>query len=148
MGTFKPNLETKQSIDNLRQVLLDELPTQLGIDEIIPGCEVINADTYGVGIAVIPRYITVALGGNEYVPVMYRGSITVTVGAFVTVIHYRNGNLYDVLGAGGATGFITVLAHVPTHGDGGGVGGTDPFIEIGAVEPVVTFPGKLWVDTS
>jgi len=148
MGTFKPNLETKQSIDNLRQVLLDELPTQLGIDEIIPGCEVINADTYGVGIAVIPRYITVALGGNEYVPVMYRGSITVTVGAFVTVIHYRNGNLYDVLGAGGATGFITVLAHVPTHGDGGGAGGTDPFIEIGAVEPVVTFPGKLWVDTS
>jgi len=89
---FKPNLETKQSIDNLRQVLLDQLPAQLGIDEIIPGCEIISADTYGVGVAVLPRYVTVALGGNEHVPVMYRGSITVTVGAFVTVIHYRNGN--------------------------------------------------------
>ena len=146
---FKPNLETKQSIDNLTQTLIAELPTQLGIDEIIPGCEVISANTYGIIPATtLPRYITVALGGNEYVPVLYRGSVTVTVGAFVTVIHYRNGNLYEVLGAGGAAGFTTVLAHVPTHGDGGGVGGTDPFIEIGAVEPVVTFPGKLWVDTS
>lgn len=145
---FKPNLETKQAIDNLTQTMLNELPAQLGIDEIIPGCEIISTDTYGVGVAVIPRYVTVALGGNEHVPVMYRGSVTVTVGAFVTVIHYRNGNLYDVLGAGGAAGFITVLPHVTTHGDGGGVGGTDPFIEIGNIAPAVTFPGKLWVDTS
>jgi len=145
---FKPNLETKQAIDNLRQVLLDQLPAQLGIDDIIPACEVILDDTYGVGTAVLPRYITVSLGGQEYVQVLYRGGVTVTIGLFVTVIHYRNGNLYEVLGAGGAAGFLTVLAHVPTHGDGGGVGGTDPFIEIGAVEPVVTFPGKLWVDTS
>ena len=145
---FKPNLETKQAIDNLRQVLLDQLPAQLGIDDIIPACEVILDDTYGVGTAVLPRYITVSLGGQEYVQVLYRGGVTVTIGLFVTVIHYRNGNLYEVLGAGGAAGFLTVLAHVPTHGDGGGAGGTDPFIEIGAVEPVVTFPGKLWVDTS
>ena len=148
MVAFKPNLETKQSIDNLRQVLLDQLPAQLGIDDITPACEVISNDTYGVGTAVLPRYITVSLGGQEYVQVLYRGGVTVTIGLYVTVIHYRNGDLYEVLGAGGAAGFLTVLAHVPTHGDGGGVGGTDPFIEIGAVEPVVTFPGKLWVDTS
>ncbi len=42
-------------------------------------------------------------------------------------------------GSGGGTSL-----HVTTHGDEG----TDPFIEIGAVEPDVTFPGKLWVDTS
>jgi len=35
-------------------------------------------------------------------------------------------------------------AHVTTHGDEG----SDPFIEIGAIEPGVTFPGKMWVDTS
>jgi len=104
--TWKPNLETKQAIDTLTQIMLDELPIQLGIDEIIPGCEVISADTYGVGLGVLPRYITVALGGNEYVMVLYRGGVTVTVGAFVTVLHYRNGDLYEVLGAGGATGFI------------------------------------------
>ena len=144
---FKPNLETKQSIDNLRQVLLDQLPAQLGIDDITPACEVIDDDPYGDSPA-LPRYITVSLGGQEHVQVMYRGGVTVTIGLFVTVIHYRNGNLWEVLGAGGAAGFLTVLAHVTTHGDGGGAGGTDPFIEIGAVAPAVTFPGKLWVDTS
>jgi len=145
---WKPNLETKQSIDALAKDMLKNLPDQLGIDEIIPGCEVMNADTYGVGVGVIPRYVTVALGGQEHVPVMYRGSVTVTVGAFVTVLHYRDGNLYEILGASGTAGFMTVLPHVTTHGDGGGAGGTDPFIEIGNVAPVVTFPGKLWVDTS
>ncbi len=106
MKQWKPNLTTKQAIDGLTQTMLDELPAQLGIDEIIPSCEVINDDTYGVGVGVLPRYITVALGGNEHVPVLFRGGVTVTVGAFVTVLHYINGDLHEVLGAGGAAGFI------------------------------------------
>jgi len=120
--------------------MLDELPTQLGIDEIIPGCLVRNVDTFATGV--LPRYITVALGGNEWVPVLYRGGLTLTVDVtVVTVLHYRNGDLYEVLGAGGAGG---TSVHVPTHGDGG----VDPFIHIGGGAPGVTFPGKLWVDTS
>ena len=139
--TWKPNLTTKQAIDGLTQTMLDELPTQLGIDEIIPGCEVISDDTYGVGVGVLPRYITVSLGGNEHVAVTYRGGTSVTVGVFVTVLHYRNGDLYEVLSSGGAAG---TSAHVPTHGDAA----VDPFIHIGIAAPGVTFPGKLWVDTS
>jgi len=120
VAQWKPNLETKQSVDALTQTILDNLPGQLGIDEIIPGCEVMNNDTYGVGIGVLPRYITVALGGREHVPVMYRGGVTVTVGAYVTVLHYRDGNIYEVLGAGGAAGTIIAIEHnllSATHGD-------------------------------
>ena len=132
MGTFKPNLETKQSIDNLTQTLIAELPTQLGIDEIIPGCEVINADTYATGLGP-PRYITVALGGNEYVPVLWRGGVPVTVGLFVTVLHYRNGNLYEVLGAGGVAGTIANNTLDQAYDEGGAGAGRTITADTGTV---------------
>jgi len=132
MGTFKPNLETKQSIDNLTQTLLDQLPAQLGIDEIIPGCEVIDDNPDGDAPA-LPRYITVSLGGNEHVPVLYRGSITVTIGMFVTVLHYRNGELYEVLGAGGAAGFVAGNTLDDAYDEGGAGAGRTITADTGTV---------------
>lgn len=100
---WKPNLNTQAVIDNFLADWFASIPEILGIDETVSGCEVMNLDPYGVGT--LPRYIQVALRGGYRVDAFYRGNIPgLALTDLVTVVHFRDGDRYEVLGAGGATG--------------------------------------------
>lgn len=102
-----PNLFTKEIINRFVDGLLSRLPYLLGIDEFLPGCEVIDMDPDGVGTDTFPRLITVTI--NEYrQPVLYRGFPALTVGDYCTVVHYRQADTYEVLGSGGSSGFSQI----------------------------------------
>jgi len=103
--SWTPDLTTQQVIAELIETLFSTAPEVLGIDEIISGCIVQNMDPYAVGA--LPRYIRVSLRDREHQDVFYRGNIPGLAPAdVVTVIHFRDGNRYEVLSAGGATGII------------------------------------------
>ena len=104
--SWTPDLNTQQVIASLVETLFATAPEVLGIDEIISGCVVQNMDPYAVGV--LPRYIRVALRDREHQDVLYRGQITGLAPAdIVTVIHFRDGNRYEVMSAGGATGIVS-----------------------------------------
>lgn len=97
---WHPDVETRQTIKDEAQILLTRLKKTLGIDELIPGCEVIAMDPDGVGAATVPRYITVTV--NEYhVDVLWRGYPALIAGDDVIVVHFNVGDLYEILGMGG-----------------------------------------------
>ncbi len=104
--------EVRDAIRQMIETDVVHLPDQLGIDHITPGCLVTNVDTYGVGVGVLPRYITVKI--NEYnLQAFYRGGIpTLAVGEYVSVAHLSEGNRYEVFNASGTTGIIAT-GHTP-----------------------------------
>lgn len=107
MSDWSPSPSTKKEIDWLIEDLFSVTPEVLGIDETITGCIVINLDPYGVGPGTLPRYILVSLRGGYHQDVFYRGGLPdMAPGDSLTVIHVREGNRYEVLGPGGATGVI------------------------------------------
>jgi len=104
---WEPNITTQQEINDLVEVLFATAPEVMGIDEVIAGCQVIDLDPFGAGVGTVPRYIRVALRDQYYQNVYYRGGITgLAVTDYVTVIHLRDGNRYEVLGPGGSTGGV------------------------------------------
>lgn len=118
---LKFDIQTQHEIQEAVSQILSRLPEQLGIDESIPGCEVISMDTYSVGVGVLPRYITVALRGGPQVPVFYRGGISgLGVGDDVLVTHFRDGDRYEVTGPGGATGSNIIDIHDHSDNTQGG----------------------------
>jgi len=105
MPDWAPSPNTKKEIDWLVEDLFSVAPEVLGIDETITGCRVVALDPYGVGVATTPRYIKVALRDRYHQDVFYRGGLPeMIVGDYLTVVHVREGNRYEVLGAGGGTG--------------------------------------------
>jgi hypothetical protein len=105
MSEFIPSLTTREYIRELLNSLLEELPGLLGIDEAIPNCEIIDMDPDGVGT--FPRYITCRIL-QYYQNVMYRGGLGLGVGDYVTVLHFRKGDFYEVLAPGGSGGTAEV----------------------------------------
>lgn len=120
--SWRPDQQTQETIKNMVDALFAVAPDVLGIDEFIAGCEVMNVDLYAVGLGVYPRFIQCEI--REYLqPVFYRGGLTLAVGDDVTVIHIRDGDLYEVAGPGGSGGSVAPVAHdllSATHTD------TDP----------------------
>ncbi len=103
MSDWLPSRSTKEAVRNFVAELLSRLPVLLGIDETIVGCELVNLDTFGVGLTVIPRYVTVKLRGyNQFV--WYNGVVGLTIGDYYTVIHIREGDRYEILGPSGTGG--------------------------------------------
>ncbi len=99
---YRPGLEAEQTIEQYTRDLLANLPHKLGTPELIPGCEVTNLDPFGV--AILPRQIMVRV--NQYqILATYRGSPTpLAVGDLVLVAHFREANLYEVIGVSGSGG--------------------------------------------
>jgi hypothetical protein len=100
---WEPNEQTLTQVDDFLTTFLWRLPYLLGIDELLNSCEVINTDPEGVGAGTLPRYVTVTINRYHQM-VLYRGSPTVSVGDLVTVAHFRQGDLYEIIGAGGPSG--------------------------------------------
>jgi hypothetical protein len=99
---------TRELIRQMVEADVEYLPKQLGIDHVISGCIVVNLDPYGVGVGVTPRYIQVALRGEYYIDVFYRGGVTgIAVGTELNIFHLSEGDRYEVLGPGGAIGSIS-----------------------------------------
>jgi hypothetical protein len=100
---WEPNTVTLSVIQEFIKAFVTRVPALLGIEEIIPGCELLSLDPYGVGVTTIPRYVTVTI--NDYgQPVWYNGNLALVLGDFYTVIHLRVGDRYEILGPSGATG--------------------------------------------
>lgn len=108
-----PDFELDQQIEEEIAEFIDEwfsiAPGVMGISETIAGCEVTNIDTYSVGAAVLPRYVTARV--YEYtVPVLYRGFPTVALNDLVTVLHFREANRYEVIAISGNSGSSPTLS--------------------------------------
>ena len=126
------SLEAKEAIRGAVEDMIKQFPDILGIDEIIPGCQVFSLDPFGVGVGVFPRYLEVGLRGTApavglgtgyRVHVLFRGGLTLAVGDYVTVVHMRDADRYEVLTAGGAAGTVSAL---PDHDHSApGVGGAN-----------------------
>jgi len=99
--TWKPNIVTRQAIQGFISDLFATAPEIMGIDEAISACEVILMDPYTTGA--LPRYIRVRIR-EYYQDVLWRGAPSLVVGDFCTVLHFRDGNRYEVVGASGAGG--------------------------------------------
>lgn len=101
------DLDTQRAIDELIEAMLTYFPRLLGIDDIIPNCEVTDNDPEGVGTTTLPRTIRVRV--NQYQQfATYRGFPDgVLTGDYLTVVHIAQGDTYEVLGAGGSTGSIS-----------------------------------------
>jgi hypothetical protein len=107
MSEWSPNPRTRKEIDWLVEDLFSVTPEVLGVDETITGCDVVNLDPYGVGVATLPRYILVSLRGRYHQDVFYRGGLPdLAIGDYLTVVHVREGNRYEVMGPGGTAGVI------------------------------------------
>lgn len=101
MPGIKLDSVANNSVDNTVQTLIDRLPTLIGSLEIHAGCEVTS-----VGTGALPRYATVRI--NDYtVQVLWRGTPNINIGDEVAVIHYREGNRYEILTVSGTTGSST-----------------------------------------
>lgn len=105
--SWQPDVATQDAFGALVETIVSSLGEILGIDETIPGCEIVNLDTFGTGT--LPRYITVRLPGQGasggYQQFVYwRGTPILAVGDSVTVLHFRAGNRYEVIGMGGSGG--------------------------------------------
>jgi len=108
--SWRPDQQTQETIQGMVDALFAVAPDVLGIDEFIAGCDVTDMDLYGVGVGVYPRYIQCEI--REYLqPVFYRGGLTLIVGDAVTVVHIRDGELYEVAGPSGATGSVIGIPH-------------------------------------
>ncbi len=120
---WKPNNLTREAVGEFLESMVSVLPGVMGIDEVIAGCRVVNLDPYGVGLATYPRYIQVALRDRYYQDIMYRGGLSgLAVGDYVTVVHMRDGNRYELMTAGGSAGVVVNPApaeadYVVTAGD-------------------------------
>ena len=101
---WRPEIETTSAVEEFVETLVSHLPEVLGVDEIIPGCEVFDLDP---GTNTLPREFRVRI--HRYLQeALYRGGIAnLSVGDQVTVIHMRDGNRYEVLTAGGPNGYIS-----------------------------------------
>jgi hypothetical protein len=105
---FNPNLATSMIIDEFVDALLANLPMLLGVDAVIPNCEVVDDDPLNVGTGTIPRYVTVTV--HQYYQIAYyRGGMPLSVGDFVTVLHIREGDRFEVIGASGSSGDLEIL---------------------------------------
>ncbi len=103
-SVYRPDLEAEKTIKAFIRNLITVLPRKLGTPELIPGCEVIALDPFATGV--LPRQITVTI--NEYHQfVTYRGTPTLAVGDLVLVAHFREADLYEVVGVSGSGGSIT-----------------------------------------
>lgn len=101
--TWEPGTATKLAVQDFAKALLSALPALLGVNEIIGGCELIDVDPYGVGVAIIPRWVRVSI--YEYhQDVWYSGSIGLTVGDYYTILHNRTGDRYEIMGPSGTGG--------------------------------------------
>lgn len=106
-GNWTPNEQTAEMVHDFLQKLYWRLPYIIGIDELLNDCTVIHLDPFGAGLDTYPRLITVAIKRyHQYVT--YRGFPGVEVGDTVTVAHYRQGDLYEVVGIGGSGGASSV----------------------------------------
>lgn len=113
---WKPNNLTREAVGEFLESMVSVLPGVMGIDEVIAGCQVVNLDPYTAGLGTYPRYIQVALRDRYYQDVMYRGGLTgLAVGDYVTVVHMRDGNRYELLTAGGSTGVVVNPAPAEAH---------------------------------
>lgn len=141
------DLSTVQLIQDTVDTIMAVLPERLGVDELIPSCEVISMDTYGVGVGVYPRYITVSKSGREYIPVLYRGGIPgLAINDFVLVIHFRAGNRYEVAGVSGAAGVTAHNTLDDAYDEGGAGTGRTIVADNGAV--AITGTDGLQVDNT
>lgn len=102
---WTPGLATKNTISDLVEAMVNELPRLIGVDHIIPNCEVIHMDVTGAG-NVLPRYIRVRIH-RYYQDIMYRGGLALSVGDYVNVIHISEGERYEVHSIGGSSGSWT-----------------------------------------
>lgn len=102
-GSF--GVEAEESISEFIDELVFRVSDIIGSNEIIAGCEVIDMDPDSDAPA-LPRYITARI--NEFSQqsnILYRGVPTgLAVGDYITVVHMREGNRYEVLSIGGAGG--------------------------------------------
>lgn len=110
IGSFALDQEAKALIAELAELTLSLLPEQLGIDEFIPGCRVTD-----LGAGAYPRTITVALRNQCFLFARLRADMGLAVDDFVTVIHVRDGNFYEVYGRSGSSGGAGLTVH--THAD-------------------------------
>lgn len=118
---YEPDLTTQQLISELTDQHIRQFPTLLGVDETIPNCQVIDDDPDGDSPAV-PRYFTVAQRNFYYNDVLYRGSPPgLSNGDYCTVLHMRDGDIYEILGPGGATGSWPPIVHDHSSPAQGGV---------------------------
>jgi hypothetical protein len=159
--TWKPGLFTRETIKQFIDTLLSILPYSLGIDEIIPDCEVVNDDPDGVGAAVYPRLMLVALRDQYQYYATARGNVNLVTGDYCTVLHIRDGDLYEILGAGSSTGSSGVPITMLTGGVRGDIlrreaatwaaynhpASPDMFLKTDANDPIwSSFPAVEWAD--
>lgn len=105
MTEWIPDLDSQARVGEFVDEMLHQLLQLLGVDEIITSCEVVDTDPYGDGG--LPRYIRVRIH-QYYQDVLFRGGFWIQVGSYVHVVHIREGDRYEVLGIGGATGTTTI----------------------------------------
>jgi hypothetical protein len=98
-----PSPRTVESVRGFVSELVSSLPILVGIDEFIPGCVVADMDPYGLSPA-LPRMIRVAMRGDYEQDVMYRGNTTLVATDVCTVVHFAEGDQYEVYGGGGSGG--------------------------------------------
>lgn len=104
--SWQPNEQTYEMIYDFLQTLFWRLPYIMGIDEMLNDCEVIDTDPLAAGAGTYPRQVTVTIKRYHQL-VTYRGTPDINVGDIVTVVHYRQGDLYEIIGAGGGSGTST-----------------------------------------
>lgn len=111
--------KTKRAVGEFLETLFSHGPDIMGVDETIAGCEITDMDAYSTGTT--PRYIRVRLQGGDavaggyLVDAFWRGGPSLGVGDSCTILHLRDGDRYEVIGAGGSTGvstFTDVYQHV------------------------------------
>lgn len=104
--SWQPNEHTEEMIYDFLQALFWRLPYIMGIDEMLNDCEVVNVDPEAAGLGTYPRQVTVTIKRYHQL-VTYRGMPDINVGDIVTVAHFRQGDLYEIIGAGGGSGSST-----------------------------------------
>lgn len=113
MSEWHPSIQTEAKLRELADTMLREMAYLLHIDEIIPSCEVIDMDPYTVGA--YPRYIKTRI--HEYYQDVYCPiAVTFGVADLISVIHFREGDRYEVLagaGGGGGTAIVPVTKRWP-----------------------------------
>ena len=108
MSSTEVDLRTQQAIDNFLDELASRISDIVGAIEVITGCAITNVDSYGTGA--MPRYITARVNEFTEPNILWRGvPPSLTVGMEVSVLHLREGNRYEVLGASGAGGITSSL---------------------------------------
>lgn len=117
------NQASKAQIREYTETLFSRAPEILGIDEAIAGCEVLDLDPYAAGAGTFPRYIKARLRGGTATAggyahdIYWRGTPLLAVGDYITVLHLRDGNRYEILGMGGGGGTSGAVPLPVARGD-------------------------------